>query len=645
MPLEAESMSAIDFTRFFANADGDAIGNAFASRRAVLPWRDRRPLNEDDIAAIWPRLLSDGGSPHQRLAYIHVPFCANHCLFCAFYRNAYTAIEMTTYAGCVVTEIEREADEAGIRHHPIEAVYVGGGTPSALSADDLARILDTMRRRLPLAPDCEITLEGRIVHFDDDKIDACIAAGVNRISIGVQSFDTAVRRRQGRRASKDEAIRFLENIRDRNRVALVIDLLYGLPEQTLEVWREDLRIADALAPEGIDLYGLNLIPGTPLQRAAAAGKLQPATLQHLGTMYAAGAAFLDAKKGWRQISNSHWARTPRERNLYNLRIKQGAECLAYGSGAGGTIGRYNYRIAGDLGRYSEGIAAGRKPLDGMSASDDLAAARHYVTAGFEVGRLDLGGLDLPHIPDARALFAPLLEQWQRAGLVEFEGDAARLTLAGRFWYGNLVAAFNDIITCTGPPPTPSAGAAMAFQSPTERRRASMNETVALSVLDSVRQELAAKPDGVLEAVASTHGLPLQRVVECLPADWWKRISGEHFIDVMQDIAGWGDITFIVHTKDAIVEFEGRLPGGAPGHGFYNLKGGDGLSGHLRAANCRAIVFLRRPFMGMDTLSAQFFNADGEAMFKIFVGRDENRRLKADQVERFGMLEAKFAAAA
>lgn len=82
-----------------------------------------------------------------------------------------------------------------------------------------------------------------------------------------------------------------------------------------------------------------------------------------------------------------------------------------------------------------------------------------------------------------------------------------------------------------------------------------------------------------------------------------------------------------------------------GHGFYNLKGGDGLSGHLRATNCRAIVFLRRPFMGMDTLSAQFFNADGEAMFKIFVGRDENRRLRADQVERFGMLEAKFAAAA
>lgn len=173
----------------------------------------------------------------------------------------------------------------------------------------------------------------------------------------------------------------------------------------------------------------------------------------------------------------------------------------------------------------------------------------------------------------------------------------------------------------------------------------MNEAVAISNIDRVRQELAAKPGGVLEDAASTHGVPLLSVVECLPTEMWKRISGEHFIDVMQDISGWGDITFIVHTKDAIVEFEGPLPGGRSGHGFYNLNGGRGLTGHLRATNCRSIVFLRRPFMGMDTMSVQFFNAEGDAMFKIFVGRDESRRLKVDQVERFAQLEAKFAATA
>lgn len=443
-------MSAVDISRFFANTDGQAISSAFPSRRAVLPWRDRQPVAENDIPATWSRLMSRRGPPRKRLAYIHVPFCANHCLFCAFYRNAHSPGKARVYADHVVTEIEREADGPGIRHHPIEAVYLGGGTPSALSTRDLTHILDTVRRRLPLTPDCEITLEGRIIHFDDDKIDACIAAGVNRISVGVQTFDTDVRRRQGRRASKEDAIRFLAGVRDRNRVALVIDLLYGLPGQTPEVWREDLRIAADLAPDGVDLYGLNLIPGTPLHRAVASGKLHPTTLQHLGAMYETGVGFL-GDIGWSQISNSHWARTPRERNIYNLRIKQGADCLAYGSGAGGTIADYSYTVAGDLQHYDAGIVAGRKPLDGMSISDELAAARHHVTAGFEVGQLDLGGMSLPHVSDPNALFAPLLEQWQRAGVVTLNGDIVQLTTAGRFWYGNLIAAFNDIITSTAPP--------------------------------------------------------------------------------------------------------------------------------------------------------------------------------------------------
>ncbi len=173
----------------------------------------------------------------------------------------------------------------------------------------------------------------------------------------------------------------------------------------------------------------------------------------------------------------------------------------------------------------------------------------------------------------------------------------------------------------------------------------MNVAVSPSDLERVRQALAEKPDGVLEALASAHGLALQVVAECLPAEKWKRVAGEHFVDVMKDISTWGDVTFLVHTKDAIVEVEGRLPGGGVGHGFYNFKGGSALGGHLRLSNCRAILFLRRPFMGTETRSVQFFNADGEAMVKIFVGRDEKRRLKADQLERFDALESRLPAAA
>lgn len=158
----------------------------------------------------------------------------------------------------------------------------------------------------------------------------------------------------------------------------------------------------------------------------------------------------------------------------------------------------------------------------------------------------------------------------------------------------------------------------------------------------IKQAIAEKPDGVLETLAAQHGVPFQTVLECVP-DGVTRIDGRHFIDVLSDIANWGDIMFICHSKDAIIEFSGPLPKGEMGHGMYNLHGGPGgLSGHLRPENCTAIFFVSRLFMGMETKSIQFFNAEGETIFKIYVGRDRERKLKAVQVERFERLAAQFA---
>jgi putative heme utilization carrier protein HutX len=164
--------------------------------------------------------------------------------------------------------------------------------------------------------------------------------------------------------------------------------------------------------------------------------------------------------------------------------------------------------------------------------------------------------------------------------------------------------------------------------------------------DDLRQQLAEKPDGVLEAIAAQHGLPLQTVIECLPDAMSARVPGTHFASVMEDISTWGSVTVIAHTKDVILEFDGPLPPGKFGHGFYNLQSGhSGLHGHLRADNCHAIIFLRRPFMGKETASVQFFNADGEAMFKIFVGRDDSGALRPDQIARLSALQKRLSAPA
>lgn len=159
-------------------------------------------------------------------------------------------------------------------------------------------------------------------------------------------------------------------------------------------------------------------------------------------------------------------------------------------------------------------------------------------------------------------------------------------------------------------------------------------------LERIRAAITAKPDGILEMLAEEHGVSLRAVLDCLPEGSAVAVDGGRFVEVLTDISGWGDILFICHSKDAVVEVAGPLPAGKIGHGMYNLQGGKtGLSGHLRPDRCAAIYFVRRPFMGLETASVQFLNAGGEAMFKIYVGRDEARRLRADQIERFERLKA------
>lgn len=145
------------------------------------------------------------------------------------------------------------------------------------------------------------------------------------------------------------------------------------------------------------------------------------------------------------------------------------------------------------------------------------------------------------------------------------------------------------------------------------------------------------PGALFESVAETHGVTCREVVEALPAEARRFAPGSAFVAVMDDIAEWGEVTFIVHTADGIFEFGGRVPKGQEGRGYFNLAGSAGLHGHLRHERCAAIAFVERPFFGRLSASVLFINRDGGFMFKVFVGRDENRDLKPEQLARFRAL--------
>jgi putative heme utilization carrier protein HutX len=154
--------------------------------------------------------------------------------------------------------------------------------------------------------------------------------------------------------------------------------------------------------------------------------------------------------------------------------------------------------------------------------------------------------------------------------------------------------------------------------------------------------MADNPGAVIEDVARERKVTARAVIEALPEGMMKVGKGEQFVPVMQDIAEWGDVTLIVHTDDAIFEFSGAVPRGEIGRGYFNLMQVKGLHGHLRHERCGGVAFVERSFFGKPSAFVAFFNVDGGIMFKVFVGRDDKRELKPDQLDRFRKLAARMA---
>ncbi|MCA6123108.1 heme utilization cystosolic carrier protein HutX [Bradyrhizobium sp. WSM 1704] len=148
--------------------------------------------------------------------------------------------------------------------------------------------------------------------------------------------------------------------------------------------------------------------------------------------------------------------------------------------------------------------------------------------------------------------------------------------------------------------------------------------------------MADNPGAVIEDVARERKVTPRAVLEALPESM-VRIGGSEFAAAMGDIAEWGEVTLIVHTDDAIFEFTGSIPKGEVGRGYFNLMQPKGLHGHLRHERCAAIAFVERLFMGKVSAFIAFLNVDGGIMFKVFVGRDETRALRGDQLVRFHAL--------
>lgn len=255
---------------------GDALTGAFPQKLVVHAGLQGSLVSPEESQKIWQDLMGQAPTGKEvQTAYIHIPFCKTKCLYCGFFQNGMDQSVEDEYIRCLVRELRQAAKARRLRDSLIHAVFIGGGTPTSLSADNAARLLGAVRDCLPLANDYELTLEGRVHDLEPEKIDTWLAYGVNRISLGVQSFDTKVRRSVGRLDDRDTVLERLAALKAYGQCVVVIDLMYGLPGQTMDVWMEDVRTFAESGIDGADLYQLNVFEGSALNRAIRQGTLPP----------------------------------------------------------------------------------------------------------------------------------------------------------------------------------------------------------------------------------------------------------------------------------------------------------------------------------------------------------------------------------
>ena len=368
--------------------------------------------------------------------YIHIPFCKAKCAYCDFYSLAHSEEKMDAYMAALLRHLEEVAPRAAGMQ--VDTVYFGGGTPSYLGAARLCRILQTVLRRYDVARDAEITLEANPDSAGDWKeLRKLRRAGFNRLSLGVQSTDDALLRRIGRVHTYEQVQQAVMAARKAKFTNLSLDLIYGLPGQTMEDWQRTLADAVALGPEHLSCYGLKLEEGTPLWQQRQTLTLPDDDAQ--ADMYLYTVAAL-GEMGYEQYEISNFAKSGKE-SRHNLKYWRMEEYAGFGPGAHSGFGGVRYGYVRDIDSY----IAGRLVLSESETDSTLARDYEYVMLSLRTA----AGIDRQTFEKRyRQRFQPmetLFEQYEKAGLASRTEGGWRLTPRGFLVSNSIIAALQEAL--------------------------------------------------------------------------------------------------------------------------------------------------------------------------------------------------------
>lgn len=361
--------------------------------------------------------------------YIHVPFCARRCSYCDFAIAVRREVPSGAFADAILGEW------AGWQNHPswadapsVETIYFGGGTPSRIEPAAVMRILERIRADRPVADGAEVTLEANPDDVTAERARAWRQAGVNRVSLGAQSFEPRVLEWMHRTHRAEQVAPAVAALRDAGIAALSLDLIFALPEMLGRDWPADLDAALALAPEHLSLYGLTIEPATPLGRWTARGEVTAAPDGRWA------ADFLHADRRLREEGYEHYevsnAARPGHRARHNSAYWTRAPFIGLGPSAHSGFGRERRWNVRDWAGYERAAAAGLPVVGGFENLDDAAVRLETLYLGL---RTDTG------VP-AGDVAETVRAGWERAGWAATEDGRLRLTPEGWLRLDALVGA-------------------------------------------------------------------------------------------------------------------------------------------------------------------------------------------------------------
>lgn len=424
----------------------DPLRFAFAKKHSAHAGGSSIPVDPSKKLELFDELmLSEGRKQDKRCLYIHIPFCRVRCTFCNFFQNAASRKLVDEYFDALMVELKQKAKTPWAQSGLFHAVYIGGGTPTDLSPQQVEQLGKAIRQYFPLANDVEMTLEGRINRFGDEMFDRALEGGFNRFSFGIQSFNTQVRRSAKRLDDREVVLERISSLSRTEQAPIVLDLLYGLPHQSMEVFQQDLEDYMSTGAHGIDLYQLIVAGNAPMLNLVEKGKIPPpANTPDKASMYLAGVEFM-AKNKVKQLSVNHWTRDNRERSIYNSLAKTYAEVLPIGCGAGGNIGGHGVMQHRTLDSYMESIKQGQLPIAMMTKQSSLEPIFSTLKAGFDSGVVRRSTLPSFMGQDTFDYLKPLFAHWEKNGLVELSEDYLSLTIAGSFWAVSLAQSVIQVL--------------------------------------------------------------------------------------------------------------------------------------------------------------------------------------------------------